>query len=381
MANENFYIALPEVFNNKLVIFKNGKFEKCNLKCGEAIGQTVEKRLAQEAAYSGDMFCVYKFFMELKKIHNTKKDHFDTIIFGHGDVLNVSDKTIWKHCETIPTSEGRIAGYGQEYMDCAKLLNIWIKNTATAKNYIDAINDAKEIDEKNEIIKNLIKILFECNFNKCVEKFTNSKIVKKNVNMFKHQCLVLEQICYLLNAGKKNLVTQIPCRFGKTLTFLYLFLKSPWKIMVVSSYTKTVGNSYTKEINNYEEFKNVQTVNIDNIDNFVYAGGQVVIEFPTTGSVDGTIERRIENMRNIVKMVKAKSSDMFLLNEEADYGQHTDKTDEKFEKFMSKFNQDGNMTIISTTGTEAFKAEKLNAFGKFDGKISVNENDWSQIIM
>ena len=122
--------------------------------------------------------------MELKKIHNTKKDHFDTIIFGHGDVLNVSDKTIWKHCETIPTSEGRITGYGQEYMDCAKLLNIWIKNTATAKNYIDAINDAKEIDEKNEIIKNLIKILFECNFNKCVEKFTKSKIVKKNVNMF-----------------------------------------------------------------------------------------------------------------------------------------------------------------------------------------------------
>ena len=36
--------------------------------------------------------------------------------------------------------------------------------------------------------------------------------------------------------------------------------------------------------------------------------------------------------------------------------------------------------VISTTGTEAFKAEKITAFGKFDGYISVNKNDWSQII-
>lgn len=381
MANENFYISIPNVYNKDLVIFENNKFKKAFLKCGEAINQDVDTRLAQEAANAGGMFTIYSFSCDLNKIKHTKKTHFDTVIFGHGDILNVSDKTIWKHCETLPTSEGRKIGYGQEYMDCAKILNIWIKNTAAAKNFIDAINDAKEIDEQREIIKNLIKILFECNFNKCVEKFTKTTIVKKNVKMFKHQCLVLEQICNLLNAGKKNLVTQIPCRFGKTLTFLYLFLNSPWKIMVVSSYTKTVGNSYTKEINTYEEFKNVQTVNIDNIDGFEYAGGKIVIEFPTTGSVNGTIERRIENMNKILKIVKAKSEEIFLLNEEADYGQHTEKTDEKFEKFMTKFNKNNDMTIISTTGTEAFKAEKLNAFGKFDGKISVNENDWSQIIM
>jgi hypothetical protein len=381
MANENFYISIPNVYNKDLIDFDNNKFTKAFLKCGEAINQDVDTRLAQEAANAGGMFTIYSFNCDLNKIKHSKKTHFDTVIFGHGDILNVSDKTIWNYCPTLPTSEGRKIGYGQEYMDCSKLLNIWIKNTAAAKNFIDAINDAKEIDEKREIIKKLIKILFECNFNKAVEQFTKSKIVKKNVNLFKHQCLVLEQICYLLNDGKKNLVTQIPCRFGKTLTFLHLFANSPWTVMVVSSYTKTVGNSYTKEINKYDDFKNIQTVNIDDISGFEPTGGQVVIEFPTTGSVDGTIERRIENMRKIVKMVKAKSSDMFLLNEEADYGQHTEKTDEKFEKFMRKFNKDRNMTIISTTGTEAFKAEKLNAFGKFDGKISVNENDWSQIIM
>ena len=381
MANENFYISIPNVYNKDLIDFDKNKFTKAFLKCGEAINQDVDTRLAQEAANAGGMFTIYSFNCDLKKIKHSKKTHFDTVIFGHGDILNVSDKTIWKHCETLPTSEGRKNGYGQEYMDCSKLLNIWIKNTASAKNFIDAINDAKEIDEKREIIKKLIKILFECNFNKAVEKFTKIKTEKEKVNLFKHQCLVLEQICYLLNDGKKNLVTQIPCRFGKTLTFLYLFANSPWKIMVVSSYTKTVGNSYTKEINKYDDFKNIQAVNIDDISGFKPTGGKIVIEFPTTGSVDGTIERRIENMRKIVNMVNAKSSDMFLLNEEADYGQHTEKTDEKFEKFMSKFNKDGNMTIISTTGTEAFKAEKLNAFGKFDGKISVNENDWSQIIM
>ena len=380
-ANENFYIALPNKYDNDLVIFKNNKFEKCFLKCGEAINQNVDTRLAQEAANAGGMCTIYSFNCDLKKIKHSKKTHFDTAIFGHSDILNVSERTIWKYCPILPTSEGRKIGYGQEYMDCSKLLNIWIKNTATVTNYITAINDTVETDEKREIIKNLIKVLFECNFGKAVEQFTKIKTIKEKVNLFKHQCLILEQICYLLNDGLKNLVTQIPCRFGKTLTFLYLFLNSPWKIMLVSSYTKTVGNSYTKEINKYEDFKNIQTVNIDDISGFTYAGGKVVIEFPTTGSVEWTIERRIKNLNKIIKKVKAESNEMFLLNEEADYGQHTEKTDEKFEKIMKKFNKDCNMTIISTTGTEAFKAEKLNAFGTFEGRISVNENDWEQIIM
>ena len=46
---ENFYIALPKVHNEDLIIVKNGIFEKCCVKCGEALTQTVEERLPQEA--------------------------------------------------------------------------------------------------------------------------------------------------------------------------------------------------------------------------------------------------------------------------------------------------------------------------------------------
>lgn len=379
--NENFYIALPNKYDEDLVIFENNKFKKCFLKCGEAINQSVEKRLSQEAANAGGMFCVYKFYCDTKKIDKNKSNHFDVIIFGHGNVSNVWNKTIWGKCECYPQSTGRKACYGQEYMDCSKLLNKWIKLTSSAKNYINAINDMENITEKRELIKGLIKKLFDCNFTSIVENFTNNKIEKENVNMFKHQCLVLEVLAKLLNEGKHNIVSQIPCRFGKTLTFLFLFVNSPWKIMFVSSYTKTVGNSYTKEINKYKEFSNIQTVNIDDVSNFEYReGAKVVVEFPTTGSM-ATIERRIANASFILKQINAKPEEMFLLNEEADFGQHTIKTDEKFDNFMKNFNKNGKMTIISTTGTEAFKAEKLNAFGTFDGRVSVNENDWEQIIM
>jgi len=350
------------------------------------INETFEARYRTTGPVGG-MCCIYKFYCDTNIIDKNRDKSFDTVLFGHGNVKNVWNKTIWKYTVTIPTSDGRKDGYGQEYMDCAKLLNEWIKNTPSAKNYIDAISQLTNIDEQREIIKDLIICLFETNFNYAVEKFSNTTVEKDKLNMYKHQCLVLRVICDLLNKGKHNIVTQIPCRFGKTLTFLYLFANSPWKVMFVSSYTKTVGNSYTKEINKYEEFANIQTVNIDDISNFEYRkGAKVVIEFPTTGSINSTIEKRISNTKEILKQIYGSLEDalendneMFLLNEEADFGQHTEKTDAKFEKMMNEFNKNEKMTIISTTGTEAYKAEKLNSFGKFDGFVSVNKNDWHQI--
>ena len=387
---ENFYIALPNDFNKRLVEFKGNTFKKCYLTCGEALDQNVEDRLKQEAAKSGNMCCIYKFFCDTKMIDANKSDHFDTIIFGHKNIDNVWDKTIWKFVCKNPSSAGRMTNYGQEYMDCSFILNEWIKNTPDAKNYIETINsfnNIEEVETRNEIIKELIQHLFTTNFTYAVEQYTKTNVEKETLNMFKHQCLVLRVICDLLNKGKHNIVTQIPCRFGKTLTFLYLFANSPWNVMFVSSYTKTVGNSYTKEINKYKEFAKIQTVNIDDISNFKYRkGAKVVIEFPTTGSINTTIEKRIENAKEVLKQIYGSlknalknDNEMFLLNEEADFGQHTEKTDAKFEKMMNEFNKNGKMTIISTTGTEAYKAEKLNSFGNFDGFVSVNKNDWHQI--
>lgn len=376
---ENFYIAIPNKYDEDYVIFEHNRFEKCLLKCGEIINESFEERYRGTNTLGG-MFCVYKFYCDTNLISNNRTQHFDTLLFGHGKIHNVWKKTIWAKCECYPESNGRM-DIGQEFMDCAKLLNKWIKKTPSSKNHIDAINDMEDITGKRLLIKGLIKLLFECNFTSIIEQFTSNKIEKKSLKLFTHQSLVFVALCKLLNEGLHNIVSQIPCRFGKTLTFLYLFIKSPWRVMFVSSYVKTVGNSYTQEVNTYKEFSNIQLVDIDNVDNFEYRpGAKVLVEFPTNGSIH-TIIRRINNARIILQQINATPEEMFFLNEESDYGQHTIKSDEKFMNFMKEFNADGKMTIISTTGTEAFKAEKLNAFGEFDGRVSVNDNDWEQIIM
>ena len=86
MANENFYISIPNVYNKDLVIFENNKFKKAFLKCGEAINQDVDTRLAQEAANAGGMFTIYSFSCDIKKFK--KNSHIDTEIFGHGKIAD-----------------------------------------------------------------------------------------------------------------------------------------------------------------------------------------------------------------------------------------------------------------------------------------------------
>ena len=36
---------------------------------------------------------------------------------------------------------------------------------------------------------------------------------------------------------------------------------------------------------------------------------------------------------------------------------------------------------ISTTGTDAYKAELISAFGNVDGNLTVNYNNWEEIIV
>lgn len=384
MTNENFYIALPNEFTSKLVIFNGKNFEKCCLKCGEAIDQKVEDRLRQEAPQAGGMACVYMFYMNTNKISKSKKNHFDTDVFGHKDIKNCFDKTIWCDCDVIPSSMPKILGFGTEYMDCANLLNAWLKTTddSLITNILSCIKKSSDETETRMWTIDLIRALFEINFTKYVENYTGENlVVKKELSLFEHQAIVLIELINMIENEKRNIITQLPPRFGKTLTFLSLFNESSvHKVMIVSSYTKTVGSSYIKEINTYSDFNNIQGINIDLVKDFEYTGGKVVIEFPTTGS-ETTMEKRIGKLAKILKMMNVKSNEIFLLNEEADFGNHTEKSNNKFEILLNKINKKHDMLIISTTGTEAFKAEKITAFGNVDGYISVNKNDWNQIIV
>lgn len=128
-SKENFYIALPNVHDEELIIVKNGIFEKCCVKCGEALTQTVEERLPQEAHNSGSMACIYKFWIETSFIADDRIDHFDTILFGHENLKKNYNNTIWKFCPKKVVSRERYEmadGYGREYIDVANLVNYWM---------------------------------------------------------------------------------------------------------------------------------------------------------------------------------------------------------------------------------------------------------------
>lgn len=210
-----------------------------------------------------------------------------------------------------------------------------------------------------------------------IEKYTETKIGKPALELFNHQILGLRLISDMLAKGKCNIAAQLPPRRGKTPAFLDLFNHSPWKLMIVASYMKTVGNSCIKEASSCKDFEDIQIVGIDDCDGFKYRGGKAMVVFPTTGDAE-TIERRIKTLQKIDKQIKARENDIFLLNEEADYANRTEKSDDKFKQLVKRF---GKMTAISTTGTEAFKAAKLSAFGDVDGRISCNANDWNQFFV
>ena len=381
-SEENFYIALPNVHDEELIIVKNGIFEKCCVKCGEALSQTVEDRLPQEAHNSGSMACIYKFYIKTSFIADDRVDHFDSVLFGHENLKKNYNNTIWKYCPKKVVSRERYEtadGYGREYIDVANLVNYWM--TDDEKEILKIERETRK-ERQNAVICVLQKI-FENNFSEIVMQYIGNKISpveKSPVKLYAHQAHVLAEIYDMINKGKRNFITQLPPRFGKTLTWLTLFKESNLhRMMIVSSYVGTVSASYIKEVSKYSDFKNMIFINLDNFKDFEYNGEKIIIKFNTTGTTK-TIAKRIEVLKKIIKKAKIKSNEIFFLNEEADYGQHTENSDEKFKMLMQNVDKRNESLVISTTGTEAFKAEKITAFGKFDGYLSVNKNDWSQII-
>ena len=290
--------------------------------------------------------------------------------------------TIWKYCPKKVVSRERYEtadGYGREYIDVANLVNYWM--TDDEKEILKIERETRK-ERQNAVICVLQKI-FENNFSEIVMQYIGNKISpaeKSPVKLYAHQAHVLAEIYDMINKGKRNFITQLPPRFGKTLTWLTLFKESNLhRMMIVSSYVGTVSASYIKEVSKYSDFKNMIFINLDNFKDFEYNGEKIIIKFNTTGTTK-TIAKRIEVLKKIIKKVKIKSNEIFFLNEEADYGQHTENSDEKFKMLMQNVDKRNESLVISTTGTEAFKAEKITAFGKFDGYLSVNKNDWSQII-
>ena len=382
----NFYITCPNEFADFLINFdqENRKFTYCNLKCGEAIGQTIDERLSQEASHSGNMCKIYTMYIDTQKISTEKSSHFDSDIFGHQNITTVYETTIWNFLPAkkyMPTSMPNTPGYGQEYMELSAIINEWLKNK-DYKVLIDNIcNTQMHSPEYKRGVLFLLQTVFNDNFDDIVEKYTislGSEPVKKILSLFKHQALVLLTIYKMLNAGMKHIITELPPRFGKTLTWLKMFKDlSSHDIMIVYAYADTVGNSYFKEIKKYIDFNSMTGIRVDDINETTRLNGKTVIYFPTTGT-EKTTQKRIEKLKMLLSDISGER--IFNLNEEADFANFTEKSNNKFKMILDIIDPELKSIRISTTGTDSYKAELIKAFGNIDGNLAVNYSNWEEII-
>ena len=383
----NFYITCPNEFADFIIKFDQEKrnFTYCNLKCGEAIGQTIDERLSQEASHSGNMCKIYTMYIDTQKISTEKSSHFDSDIFGHQNITTVYETTIWNFLPNkryMPKSMPNTPGYGQEYMELSAIINYWLKNKEY-KILIDNICKTQMYSpEYKRGVLFLLQVIFNDNFDDIVKKYITSlgsETIKKPLSLFKHQALVLYNIYKMLNAGMRHIITELPPRFGKTLTWLKMFKDlSVQDIMIVYAYADTVGNSYFKEIKKYADFNDFNMIDADNVTEEMRLTGKTVIYVRTTGT-EKTIQKRIDNLKVILAGISGER--IFNLNEEADFANFTEKSNNKFKMILVSIDPELKSIRISTTGTDAYKAELIKAFGNVDGNLTVNYNNWEEIIV
>lgn len=409
---DDFYIALQNSFNDNLVIFDSDKFEftKLCLKCGETNAQTIEERLKQEAPNAAGMSAVYSLYIPTtninKKFNATKKNKFDRDIFGHaaiddhagncyensifGVYLGNSDRKLCpEYAADVEKLKENGKPYGNEYMHFEKLVNSWLENMDE-----DNKNTWKEIIKLEEkysdaycsAIINMLKELFNENFLPFVNRyceFLEIEPTTKPCKLYKHQKLALKILYKYIIDCMHFIIALLPCRWGKTISMIHLFTNISARLMPVITYIGTVPTSYKNEKYTYTEFKDIQFIDLDSekdVNNFVYKGGKVMVILRTTGDTD-CFKRRIKNIIAIGKKMDLKSNEIFNDLEEVDYGNHL--KDEFFKLYCKEitknFGDSREMTTLAITGTEAWKAEKITAFGNIDRSITVNKNDWNQI--
>ena len=412
-TNKNdFYIALANSFNDNLVEFdiEDFKFTKLCLKCGETNKQTIEERLKEEAPNNAGMSAVCRLNMPTtninKKFNATKKNKFDRDIFGHaaiddhagncyentifGVYLGNSDRKLCpEYAADVEKLKENGKPYGNEYMHFEKLVNSWLENMDE-----DNKNTWKEIIKLEEeytdaycsAIINMLKELFNENFLpfvNCYCEFLEIEPTTKPCKLFYHQKLALKILYKYIIDCMHFIIALLPCRWGKTISMIHLFTNISARLMPVITYIGTVTTSYKNEKYTYTEFKNIQLIDLDSekdVNNFVYKGGKVMVLLRTTGNIE-CFNRRIKSIIVIGKKMNLKSNEIFNVLEEIDYGNHLkDKFFKHYcEEITKNFGNSREMTTLAITGTEAWKAEKITAFGNIDRSITVNKNDWNQI--
>lgn len=157
-----------------------------------------------------------------------------------------------------------------------------------------------------------------------------------------------ENVMSAMNDGHKVMMAELCARFGKTIWAGALAVETGVDVTVVASYVLTSFASFAKDLNEFEQFRNLEIIDSasDNyqkeIKSALKEGKQVVVFLSMCGST-----KRQDRIDYIFGL---KNSRLVFIDE-ADYGAHTEKQADPF--IAAKKPND---TVVLMTGTNGERA-------------------------
>lgn len=387
----NFYFNIPcelDIVAGDLVRWNAKKklFDVFCVKAGEAIQQTVEERTKEEGRNTKGLHTLYQFYIPVDQIRvaynePNREMHFDDLIFGHQALESKFSETIFssfrakeKICKFKYDPRFR---YGDEYIDISSDINLWLKDNPSK---IGLICNHTDIDMIFNVVEDYFKSVMPAYLADFMAKKFEAKPVRTQFRFRDYQVPVYDKIIQLFENGSKKITAELPPRWGKTKTMLKLFSDSSCKVMVVISYTKSVNESYRNAIlgTDFGHNDNMQIIcinnEIKNLMNKLDPNKKTVILINT--ACDGNIKkcwgRRCANYKTVIQHMKACNDDILVVNEEADFGNHTDTSAMKIEDL----GVNSESYVLSITGTDAEKADKVFEDAEH---IVVNLINWNEI--
>lgn len=223
-----------------------------------------------------------------------------------GEVLGNSTGIVGDICilDWFPSDCAKEKNYDQRVIHSTLNKNPkfkWLKTHSAGKEFI-------ELQENTEL----------CDLSDAIVDILGDNISKKSVQVTSWQLQMINVIGKDLNEGHKVIVAELSARFGKTLTFLLLFLMCDIQVMVISTYFNSALSSFKQEISKYEEFANFISIRINDpefetkFEESLKSGKKIVVLQSLHKSKNGSKNAEI----------LSQIQDKIVVVDEADFGSH-----------------------------------------------------------
>ena len=264
-------------------------------------------------------------------------------------------KEYWKsNIVKIGQTELAVRRLGQFTGICGNVLvlNWFPSNCAKEKNYdqrviLHKLNTNKNFKWLKESVgKEFLELQKNVELSDLFDEIVNilgNSISRKDVKVTSWQLQIINAIGKDLNEGCKVIVVELSARFGKTLTFLLLFMRCKKQVLVVSTYFNSALSSYNKEIFKYNQFKDYTLIRTsdsefeDKFDQALKSGKKIVVLQSLHKSKNG--------LKNVE--ILSQFEDKIVVVDEADFGSHKKSQRDLIDKTCNE------SPLILATGTGA----------------------------